>query len=100
MFYYPKDATNLKVDKRIFLKTLNDNNDQKNFDSSVFLEMIIKLKEDPDKYERMFAAQYLAKYNYVKSKNILLEAISTEPDNEVINTIKKHIKLAEERLSK
>ncbi|MHA1227564.1 MAG: HEAT repeat domain-containing protein [Candidatus Hodarchaeales archaeon] len=82
------------------MKTLKNNNESRNIGSSVFLEMAIKLKEDPDKYERMFAAQYLAKYNYKKSKNFLLEAILDESDQEVVNTIKKHIKLAEERLSK
>jgi len=45
--------------------------------------MIAKLQQDPDKFERMFAAQYLAKYSYLKSKEVLCIALNDE-DPEVV----------------
>lgn len=54
--------------------------------------MIKKLLKDPDKFERMFAAQYLAKYNLVKSKEYLEKAVLKESDPEVVNCIRKLLK--------
>lgn len=51
--------------------------------------MIKKLHKDPDKFERMFAAQYLAKYNLSKCKEHLLKAVSEDPDSEVVCCIRK-----------
>ncbi len=45
-------------------------------------EMIQKLLNDPDKFERMFAARYLFKYNYSESKSIL-EDVLKDNDPEV-----------------
>jgi hypothetical protein len=56
-------------------------------------QMIVKLKHDTDKFERMFAAQYLAKYSYLNSKEALFSAINDE-DPEVAECIRR---LIEER---
>ena len=37
--------------------------------------MIDKLLNDPDKFERMFAARYLFKYNFSESRSILEDAL-------------------------
>jgi len=66
--------------------------------SEVLSEMIEKLKNDPDKYERMFAGQYLAKYNYIESKEFLKKAIVNESDPEVVACLIQHINSAEELL--
>lgn len=50
--------------------------------------MIFKLRYDPDRYERMFAAQYLAKYSYSKSKEALYAALNDE-DPEVAECVRK-----------
>ncbi|MFX0085028.1 MAG: hypothetical protein ACFFAU_05080 [Candidatus Hodarchaeota archaeon] len=55
-----------------------------------FNQMIAKLKHDPDKFERMFAAQYLAKYSYLKSKKALCTALYDE-DPEVAECVRKLI---------
>lgn len=54
--------------------------------------MTHKLKQDPDKYERMFAAQYLARYSSTKTKKILLEAIN-DKDPEIVTFIKIFLKI-------
>ncbi|MFX0014298.1 MAG: hypothetical protein ACFFB2_17130 [Promethearchaeota archaeon] len=59
--------------------------------------MIQKLRMDPDKYERMFAAQYLAKYNFSSCKEHLKRAILGETDPEVIECIKKLLENKEVR---
>ncbi|MFX1282342.1 MAG: hypothetical protein ACFFB5_01755 [Promethearchaeota archaeon] len=51
--------------------------------------MIEKLQKDPDKFERMFAAQYLAKYNFLISKNHLKRAVLEDTDPEVVHCIRK-----------
>jgi len=51
--------------------------------------MIKKLQKDPDKFERMFAAQYLAKYNLSGYKEDLMKAILEDPDPEVVHCIRK-----------
>ena len=37
--------------------------------------MVQKVLHDPDKFERMFAARYLFKYQYFESKAILLKLL-------------------------
>jgi HEAT repeat protein len=59
-------------------------------------QMILKLREDPDEYERMFAAQYLAKYSSVKIEKILLEALNDD-DPELVESIKKILKIDQSR---
>ena len=54
--------------------------------------MIKKLQKDPDKFERMFAAQYLAKYNLSEYKEYLMKAIFEDPNPEVIHCIRKLLK--------
>lgn len=54
--------------------------------------MVRKLKQDPDKYERMFAAQYLARYSSSKTKKILLEALN-DKDPEIVKYIKIFLKI-------
>ncbi len=49
-------------------------------------KMFHKLLNDPDKYERMFAAQYLAKYDFSASKSVLISVLNDE-DREVVNCI-------------
>ncbi len=66
--------------------------------SELLSKMIEKLENDPDKYERMFAGQYLAKYNYFESKEILKQAILNETDPEVVASLIQHINNAEELL--
>jgi hypothetical protein len=51
--------------------------------------MIKKLQKDPDKFERMFAAQYLAKYNLLEYKKYLKKAIFEDPNPEVVHCIRK-----------
>ena len=50
--------------------------------------MIEKLQKDPGKFERMFAAQYLAKYDYSKSKKHLQRAALEDADPEVVHCIR------------
>jgi hypothetical protein len=64
--------------------------------NDVFDQMILKLREDPDKYERMFAAQYLAKSSSVKIEKILLEALNDD-DPELVESIKKILKIDQSR---
>ena len=54
--------------------------------------MIKKLQKDPDKFERMFAAQYLAKYYFSKCKRKLMKAVLVDPDPEVVHCIRKLLK--------
>ncbi|MFW9906271.1 MAG: HEAT repeat domain-containing protein [Candidatus Thorarchaeota archaeon] len=54
--------------------------------------MIKKLYTDPDKFERMFAAQYLAKYNLSKSKEHLMKAVLEDPNPEVVHCIRTLLK--------
>ncbi len=54
--------------------------------------MILKLKRDSDKYERMFAAQYLARYSSLKTRKILLEALN-DKDPEIVKYIKIFLKI-------
>ncbi|UCE14021.1 MAG: HEAT repeat domain-containing protein [Candidatus Heimdallarchaeota archaeon] len=50
--------------------------------------MIKKLQHDPDKFERMFAAQYLARYNFSEIKDYLIKALE-DPDPEVVLLVRK-----------
>lgn len=54
--------------------------------------MIKKLYTDPDKFERMFAAQYLAKYNLSKGKEHLLKVVLEDPNPEVVHCIRTLLK--------
>ena len=54
--------------------------------------MIEKLQQDPDKFERMFAAQYLSKYNFSKSKEYLQRVILEDTDPEVVHCVRKLLK--------
>ncbi len=54
-------------------------------------KMVDKLLNDPDKYERMFAAQYLYKYDYSASKSVLISVLKDE-DREVVNCITRLLK--------
>ena len=58
-------------------------------------EMIHKLLNDPDKFERMFAAQYLFKYNYSETKSILKNALN-DRDPEVVVCITRLFECKEE----
>ncbi len=49
--------------------------------------MIEKLQNDPDKFERMFAAKFIAKYNFEESKESLEKALNDE-DPDVVTLIK------------
>jgi len=40
--------------------------------------MVQKVLHDPDKFERMFAARYLCKYQYTESKAILLKLLEDD----------------------
>lgn len=40
--------------------------------------MVQKVLHDPDKFERMFAARYLSKYQYFESKAILLKLLEDD----------------------
>ena len=53
--------------------------------------MIQKVLHDPDKFERMFAARYLSKYQYSKSKNILFKLLEDD-DIEVVRCVTKILK--------
>ncbi len=57
-------------------------------------KMVQKLRNDPDKFERMFAAQYLFKYNYSESKSILKDAL-TDNDPEVVLCITRLFEVKE-----
>ncbi len=57
-------------------------------------QMIEKLHQDPDKFERMFAAQYLARYYFSESKEHLDNAFTKDQDPDVVQSIRK---LLEER---
>ena len=59
-------------------------------------KMIEKLLNDPDKFERMFAAQYLYKYDYVASKSALINALNEDEDEEVVRCITVIIQKEEE----
>ena len=50
--------------------------------------MVHKLLHDPDKFERMFAAQYLCKYDFLASKPIFTSLLNDE-DMELVNFIAK-----------
>ncbi|UCG00403.1 MAG: HEAT repeat domain-containing protein [Candidatus Heimdallarchaeota archaeon] len=54
--------------------------------------LIKKLHEDPDKFERMFAAQYLAKYNLSRCEVNLKKAVLEDPDPDVVQSIRKLLK--------
>jgi hypothetical protein len=41
-------------------------------------KMVQKVLHDPDKFERMFAARYLSKYQYIESKAILLKLLEDD----------------------
>ncbi|MFX0209685.1 MAG: hypothetical protein ACFFDT_27135 [Candidatus Hodarchaeota archaeon] len=51
--------------------------------------MVEKLQKHPDRFERMFAAQYLAKYNFSRSKKHLQRAVLEDVDPEVVRCIRK-----------
>ncbi len=38
-------------------------------------KMVLKVLHDPNKFERMFAASYLSKYQYAESKAILFKLL-------------------------
>ncbi|MFX0050821.1 MAG: HEAT repeat domain-containing protein [Candidatus Hermodarchaeota archaeon] len=67
--------------------------------SKLFTIMIEKLQHDKDKYERMFAAQYLAKYQFEKSKEFLKKA-SEDPDPEVAECVQQYLEKAEKQPDK
>jgi len=48
--------------------------------------MVHKALHDPDKFERMFAARYLSKYQYNKSKTILFKLLE-DNDLEIVSCI-------------
>jgi hypothetical protein len=50
-----------------------------------------KLQQDPDKFERMFAAQYLARYNLSKYEGLLQKVILEDTDPEVVQCVRKLI---------
>ncbi|MFX0124054.1 MAG: hypothetical protein ACFFAE_10490 [Candidatus Hodarchaeota archaeon] len=53
------------------------------------IELLLeKLRKDPDKFERMFAAQYLARYYFLQCKKHLENAVLEDPDPEVIHCIR------------
>jgi HEAT repeat protein len=60
---------------------------------SMLEKMIYKLLKDPDKFERMFAAQYLAKYNFKESEEFLRKALE-DPDPEVVQSVLCHLEKA------
>ena len=51
--------------------------------------MIDKLQKDPDKFERMFAAQYLARYNFSISKKHLSKVVLEDTDPDVVLCVRK-----------
>ena len=54
------------------------------------VELILKkLRKDPDKYERMFAAQYIAKYYFSMCKKHLENAVLEDSDPDVVLCIRK-----------
>lgn len=57
--------------------------------------IIKKLQHDPDKFERMFAAQYLARYNFSEIKDLLKQALN-DPDPEVVRLVSKLLKKEDE----
>ena len=50
--------------------------------------MIQKLLHDSDKFERMFAARYLSKYQYNKSKAALFRLLE-DSDHDVVECVTK-----------
>ncbi len=54
--------------------------------------MIDKLRNDPDKFERMFAAKFIAKYNFEGSREFLEKALLNDGDSDVILLIKDILK--------
>jgi hypothetical protein len=53
----------------------------------LFGTMVKKLREHPDRFERIFAAQYLARYTRERSEKYLHEAL-TDPDPEVVSCVR------------
>ena len=56
--------------------------------ADILEKMIQKLLHDSDKFERMFAARYLSKYQYNKSKEALFKALG-DPDSDVVECVTK-----------
>ena len=54
----------------------------------IWEKMVQKILYDPDKFERMFAARYLSKYQYRESKAILLKLLEDD-DLEVVRCVTK-----------
>ncbi|MFX0185889.1 MAG: HEAT repeat domain-containing protein [Candidatus Hodarchaeota archaeon] len=67
--------------------------------SDILTTMIEKLQYNKDKFERMFAAQYLAKYNFEESKEFLEKALE-DPDPEVAQCVKRYLEKAETQADK
>ncbi|MFX0170383.1 MAG: HEAT repeat domain-containing protein [Candidatus Hodarchaeota archaeon] len=67
--------------------------------SKLLTTMIKKLQHDKDKYERMFAAQYLAKYQFKESKKFLEKALE-DPDPEVAECVQQHLEKAGKQADK
>ena len=40
--------------------------------------MVQKVLHDPDKFERMFAARYLSKYQYSESKDVIFKLLEDD----------------------
>jgi hypothetical protein len=53
--------------------------------------MIEKIQRDDDKFERMFAVQYLVKYQFEESVAFLKNAMERDPDPEVVKCIRYHL---------
>ena len=51
-------------------------------------KLVQKVLHDPDKFERMFAARYLSKYQYTESKAILFKLLE-DYDLEVVKCVTK-----------
>jgi hypothetical protein len=58
------------------------------FQTDIWEEMVHKVLHNPDKFERMFAARYLSKYQYNQSKPILLKLLE-DNDLDVVRCIVK-----------
>lgn len=67
--------------------------------SDILATMIEKLQYNKDKFERMFAAQYLTKYNFEESKEFLEKALE-DPDPEVAQCVQRHLEKAEKLANK
>ena len=61
-------------------------------------KMVDKLLKDPDKFERMFAARYLYKYDFIASKSALITALNEDEDKEVVRCITVLLKEKKEEL--